>query len=143
MHGVSLQTLYANVAGADPVVCVIRDGEGGVFGWYSSVGWKKGEAGYYGNGEGFVFRKGEEGWDVWTWSRKNRLFQWGDGGKRMVVGGGSQGGAVVVDSDLFMGRSEPCDTFASERLASKQDFEVVVMEAWRLVPAYKLQMAKE
>lgn len=133
-HGVSLHTFYSKCEGTDPVIVVLRDGGKAVFGCYASVPWKAAKQ-YYGNGEAFVFTL-EPKVEVFRWSRANSFFQLGSA-ERVAVGGGSHF-AIFLDSMFERGSSGPCDTFNSPCLASSDQFDVVVLEAYKLVAPVKL-----
>ncbi|KAI0561804.1 hypothetical protein FGB62_71g218 [Gracilaria domingensis] len=134
-HGISLQTFYMNCAGSDPIVVLIRDDGGSVFGAYSSVPWKSSKH-YYGTGEGFVFTISPN-LAVYKWSRENSFFQLGSS-ESIALGGGGKF-ALFLDSMFEHGSSGPCATFNNPCLASKQEFNVVVLEAYKLVSPYRLR----
>ncbi|CAN8075464.1 unnamed protein product [Agarophyton chilense] len=134
-HGVSLKTFYLNCAGTDPVVILIRDGGGSVFGAYTSVPWKSSKH-YYGTGEAFVFTISPN-LAVYKWSRKNSFFQLGSN-ESIALGGGGKF-ALFLDSMFDRGSSGPCATFENPCLASNQEFNVVVLEAYKLVPPYRIR----
>lgn len=138
-HGVSLQTFYSNLAGSDPVLVFIRDAGGAVFGCYTSVPWRASKQ-YYGNGEGFVFSLAPK-LQVYKWTRANSFFQLGSMGSIAMGGGGKF--AIFLDSMFERGSSGPCDTFDSPCLASSDEFDVVVLEAYKLVSPLKLVMEND
>lgn len=113
---------------------VIRDDSGAVFGCYVSTGWRISKH-YYGNGETFVFKLAPD-LAVYKWSRENSWFQLATSDSLALGGGGNF--ALFLDSLLEHGSSRPCPTFNSPALASKLQFSVVVLEAYKLVPSYKL-----
>lgn len=135
-HGISLHTFYANCAGSEPVVILIRDGGGCVFGCYSSTPWKSSKQ-YYGNGEGFVFTI-KPNFAVHKWTRANSYFQLSNS-ESIAMGGGGKF-ALFLDSMLEHGSSGPCDTFKSPCLASSDQFDIVVLEAYKLVSPFRLKM---
>lgn len=132
--GVSLQTLYARVAGADPVVLLVRDAGGATFGAFTAVPLREHRAGYYGSGEAFVFAVRPRV-AVYPWTRANSFFQLGSSDSIAFGGGGAF--ALFLDSMLEHGSSGASDTFGNKCLASDGSFEVVVVEAYKLllVPA--------
>lgn len=134
-HGISLKTFYANCAGTDPIIVLIRDEGGSVFGTYTSVPWKSSKQ-YYGTGEGFVFTISPE-FSVYKWSRQNSFFQLGSG-ESIALGGGGKF-AIFLDSMLEYGSSGPCATFNSPCLASKSEFRCVVLEAYKLISPYRFK----
>ena len=130
VDGVSLGTFYRRMEDIErPVVMLVRDAEGACFGCYGEP-WRI-EKSYYGNGENFVFtiRPKQK---VWRWTGKNNYFQLGQHDSISVGGGGQF--SLHFDSMFERGSSGICETFNSPSLASKPRFQVVVLEAWVLVP---------
>lgn len=138
-NGVSLKTFYAKCAGPDPIVVLVRDGGKAVFGCYTSVPWKSATH-YYGNGEGFVFTLAPK-FDVFKWSRTNSFFQLGSSDSIAVGGGGKF--ALFLDSMFERGSSGPCATYNSPCLASADQFDIIVVEAYKLVSPFKLVMEEK
>lgn len=134
-HGVSLQTFYNNCEGPDPVVVLIRDSNGHSFGCYNTGAWRQSQK-YYGTGEGFVFTIKPE-LKIYKWSRENSYFQLGRAGSIAMGGGGKF--ALFLDSMFERGSSGPCATFNSPCLASSSEFDVIVLEAYKVVPSYKVK----
>lgn len=134
--GVSLQTFYKKCAGPDPIVLIIRDGGKAVFGYYCSTPWKSSKT-YYGNGEGFVFTLSPK-FEVYKWSRANSFFQLGTVDSMAVGGGGKF--ALFLDSMLERGSSGHCATYNSPCLASSNQFDIVVLEAYKLIPPIRIVM---
>lgn len=130
--GTSLQTLYAKVSGAYPVMILIRDGRGHTFGCFTPTAWKVSTR-YEGTGESFAFTLNPK-LDVYKWSRRNSYFQLASASSLALGGGGAF--ALFVDSMLERGSSGPCATFDSPCLASSEQFDVVVLEAFRIVPPH-------
>lgn len=139
MHdGASLKTLYyrckRHVGG---VVLLIRDTRGAVFGCYVSEPWRMSPH-YYGNGETFVWSVVDNKPQVHRWSRANSLFQLACNNS-LALGGGPAGGfALFIDSMLERGASRQCSTFNSPCLASAEQFDIVVLEAYGLVAPRRL-----
>lgn len=130
VDGVSLGTFYRRMEDVDrPVVVLVRDKKGGCFGCYGDP-WRI-EKAYYGNGEAFVFTIRPR-LQVWRWAKKNSYFQLGTHDSIAMGGGGKF--ALYFDSMFERGSSGECETFDNECLASSPNFEVVVLEAWTLVP---------
>ena len=122
---------------------LIRDAGREVFGFYLSQAWRISPC-YYGNGETFVFNTKEKEFGVGNeiqvhgWSRSNSLFQLASPNS-LALGGGAGGGfALFVDSMLERGTSRPCATFNSPALTAAEHFDIVVLEAFALVPSYRL-----
>lgn len=136
--GVSLQTFFAKCAGPDPIVLLVRDSRKAVFGCYTTTPWKSSKQ-YYGNGEGFVFTLSPSV-KVHKWSRANSFFQLSSS-KSLAIGGGSKF-ALFLDSMFERGSSGPCATFKSPCLASADEFDIVVVEAYKLVPPFRFSQEK-
>jgi TLD len=143
--GASLRSFYAACARfgkVDPVLVLVRDARGHVFGAYCSGGnWEgKAKKEYFGGGESFVFSFGAVGQQdmtndaltpqasIYPWSRKNKYFQLGISDS-LAIGGG-RAFALFLDDQFEHGSSGPCDTFDSPCLASDSTFECLVFEAW-------------
>lgn len=115
-----------------PLLMLVRDAGGAVFGAYAAVGaWRPGQH-YFGTGESFVFKEEKDGFVVYPWSRRNNWFQLASQSSIALGGGGAF--AFSLDDMLEKGSSGPCETFDSPCLASGTSFDCVVFEAWRLVP---------
>lgn len=137
--GISLQTLYANCAGADPIMLLIRDTANHTFGCFTTTSWQP-HTSYYGNGETFVFTLSPST-AVFKWSKQNSYFQL-SGSDSFALGGGGKF-ALFVDSMLEHGTSGVCATFANPCLASKEEFDIVVLEAFKLVPPHKFKVDED
>jgi len=127
-HGISLQTFYARVGRHSPMIILIRDSKKSVFGGFSSVPWRP-EKSYYGTGESFVFRLGDQK-GVFKWTRANNYFQLSSTDFIAMGGGGHY--AFRLDSEFLCGTSGPCDTFGSPCLSASEEFTCVALEAWSL-----------
>lgn len=127
--GVALSTLFQNIVGSDPVLLLVRDSGGARFGAYTSVPFSPGPH-YAGSGEGFVFKLGPKG-HVFPWSHANPFFQLVTPESLAVGGGGAF--ALYLDVLLEHGSSGESTTYANTCLASAEAFDVVVVEAYKLV----------
>uniref|UniRef100_A0A8C6RSG8 Oxidation resistance 1 n=1 Tax=Nannospalax galili TaxID=1026970 RepID=A0A8C6RSG8_NANGA len=102
-HGTSLKTLYRTMTGLDtPVLMVIKDSDGQVFGALASEPFKVSD-GFYGTGETFVFTFCPE--------FEGEFALW-------------------LDGDLYHGRSHSCKTFGNRTLSKKEDFFIQDIEIW-------------
>lgn len=128
--GTSLQTLYSNMSGPHPVIILIRDGRGHTFGCFTPAPWKVSSR-YEGTGESFAFTL-QPTMKAYKWSRRNSYFQLGSASSLALGGGGSF--ALFVDSMLERGSSGSCATFDSPCLASSEQFDIVVLEAYQVIP---------
>lgn len=133
-HGVSLSTLYRQVAASEKTVLMVRDAEEHVFGGFVPVPWApKGK--FYGSGESFVFKFGCPGEapvpDVYTWTSRNAFFQYADN-TLLAMGGGDGHHALALCNDLLRGHSSPTVTFGNPTLSKSQEFVVRDLEVWAL-----------
>ncbi|XP_013368228.1 PREDICTED: oxidation resistance protein 1 isoform X2 [Chinchilla lanigera] len=127
-HGTSLKTLYRTMAGLDtPVLLVIKDSDGQVFGALASEPFKVSD-GFYGTGETFVFTFCPE-FEVFKWTGDNMFFIKGDMDS-LAFGGGGGEFALWLDGDLYHGRSHSCKTFGNRTLSKKEDFFIQDIEIW-------------
>ncbi|XP_041962044.1 oxidation resistance protein 1a isoform X5 [Alosa pseudoharengus] len=127
-HGMSIKTLYRVMQGLDtPVLLVIKDADGTVFGALASEPFKVSE-GFYGTGETFLFTFHPE-FEAYKWTGDNLFFIKGDMDS-LAFGGGSGEFGLWLDGDLYHGRSHSCKTFGNPMLSQKEDFVVQDIEIW-------------
>uniref|UniRef100_A0ABM5GCJ1 Oxidation resistance protein 1 n=1 Tax=Pogona vitticeps TaxID=103695 RepID=A0ABM5GCJ1_9SAUR len=127
-HGMSLKTLYRTMIGLDtPVLMVIKDSDGQIFGALASEPFKVSD-GFYGTGETFLFTFCPE-FEVFKWTGDNMFFLKGDM-DALAFGGGGGEFALWLDGDLYHGRSHSCKTFGNRTLSKKEDFIIQDIEIW-------------
>uniref|UniRef100_A0A1A8D5D3 Oxidation resistance protein 1 n=2 Tax=Nothobranchius TaxID=28779 RepID=A0A1A8D5D3_NOTKA len=127
-HGMSIKTLYRAMQGQDtPILLVIKDSDGQVFGALASEPFKVSD-GFYGTGETFLFTFNPE-FEVFKWTGDNMFFIKGDMDS-LAFGGGSGEFGLWLDGDLYHGRSHSCKTFGNPMLSKKEDFYVQDIEVW-------------
>ncbi|XP_072316917.1 oxidation resistance protein 1a isoform X1 [Eucyclogobius newberryi] len=127
-NGMSIKTLYRTMQSQDtPVLLVIKDSDGQVFGALASEPFKVSE-GFYGTGETFLFTFNPE-FEVYKWTGDNMFFMKGDMDS-LAFGGGSGEFGLWLDGDLYHGRSHSCKTFGNPMLSKKEDFYVQEIEIW-------------
>ncbi|KAK1895154.1 Oxidation resistance protein 1, partial [Dissostichus eleginoides] len=127
-HGMSIKSLYRAMQGQDtPVLMVIKDSDGQVFGALASEPFKVSD-GFYGTGETFLFTFNPE-FEVFKWTGDNMFFMKGDMDS-LSFGGGSGEFGLWLDGDLYHGRSHSCKTFGNPMLSKKEDFYVQDIEIW-------------
>ncbi|XP_066547588.1 oxidation resistance protein 1a isoform X2 [Amia ocellicauda] len=127
-HGMSIKSLYRAMAGQDtPVLMVIKDSDGQIFGALASDPFKVSD-GFYGTGETFLFTFCPE-FEVFKWTGDNMFFIKGDMDSLAFGGGGGEFG-LWLDGDLYHGRSHSCKTFGNHTLSKKEDFYVQDIEIW-------------
>ncbi|XP_043117745.1 oxidation resistance protein 1a isoform X3 [Puntigrus tetrazona] len=127
-HGMSIKTLYRAMQDQDsPMLMVIKDSDGQVFGALASEPFKVSE-GFYGTGETFLFSFYPE-FEAYKWTGDNLFFIKGDMDS-LAFGGGSGEFGLWLDGDLYHGRSHSCKTFGNPMLSMKEDFFVQDIEIW-------------
>ncbi|XP_039592907.1 oxidation resistance protein 1-like isoform X2 [Polypterus senegalus] len=127
-HGMSIKTLYRTMAAQDsPVLMVIKDSDGQIFGAVASEPFKVSDC-FYGTGETFLFTFCPD-FEVFKWTGDNMFFIKGDMDS-LAFGGGSGEFGLWLDGDLYHGRSHSCKTFANHTLSKKEDFFVQDIEIW-------------
>ncbi|XP_058868675.1 oxidation resistance protein 1-like isoform X3 [Acipenser ruthenus] len=127
-NGMSIKTLYRTMQGQDtPVLMVLKDSDGQVFGALASEPFKVSDC-FYGTGETFLFTFCPE-FEVFKWTGDNMFFIKGDMDSLAFGGGGGEFG-LWLDGDLYHGRSHSCKTFGNHTLSKKEDFYVQDIEIW-------------
>lgn len=130
-HGFSLKTLYREMAKYEsPVLLIIEDTHGSVFGALTSCSLKTSDL-FYGTGESFLFTFDPE-FSKFSWSGDNQYFIKGNADS-LVIGAGDGNFGLWLDGDLCHGRSQPCKTFENPRLSREEDFVVKTIECWGFV----------
>ncbi|KAI6237600.1 TLDc domain-containing protein [Aphelenchoides besseyi] len=139
-HGFSLATLYRNlrdwIDDLSPVLLLIRDTEGHVFGAIASSAPQPKDC-YFGTGDSsLLFRFVGEYPNTrelipYTWTGENQFFI---NATREFLSFGAGGGhyGLYLDADLNVGRSQRCATFNNEPLAGgvKEDFQIQFVEVF-------------
>ncbi|XP_067304161.1 LOW QUALITY PROTEIN: oxidation resistance protein 1a [Pseudorasbora parva] len=127
-HGMSIKTLYRTMQDQEsPMLMVIKDSDGQLFGALASEPFKVSE-GFYGTGETFLFTFYPE-FEAYKWTGDNLFFIKGDMDS-LAFGGGSGEFGLWLDGDLYHGRSHSCKTFGNPMLSMKEDFVVQDIEIW-------------
>ncbi|XP_043074201.1 oxidation resistance protein 1b isoform X2 [Puntigrus tetrazona] len=127
-HGMSIKSLYRAMQAQDsPVLMVIKDSDGQMFGALASEPFKVSD-GFYGTGETFVFTFCPE-LEVFKWTGDNMFFIKGDMDSLAFGGGGGEFG-LWLDGDLYHGRTHSCKTFGNPMLSKTEDFYVQDIEIW-------------
>lgn len=127
-HGMSIKSLYRAMQAQDsPVLMVIKDSDGQLFGALASEPFKVSDS-FYGTGETFVFTFCPE-FEVFKWTGDNMFFMKGDMDSLAFGGGGGEFG-LWLDGDLYHGRTHSCKTFGNPMLSKTEDFYVQDIEIW-------------
>lgn len=132
-HGSSINTFYECQMDIDvPIVMVITDCYGEVFGAYLSEPFNPNITGFTGNRECFLWKKTNEGLKIYRASTINDYFMIAD--QDFIAMGVDQNGVfgLFLDNLLLNGESNPCDTYLNEILSSKSRFECASLEIWSL-----------
>ncbi|XP_077051238.1 oxidation resistance protein 1b isoform X2 [Siphateles boraxobius] len=127
-HGMSIKSLYRTMQSQDsPVLMVIKDSDGQLFGALASEPFKVSD-GFYGTGETFVFSFSPD-LEVFKWTGDNMFFIKGDMDS-LAFGGGCGEFGLWLDGDLYHGRTHSCKTFGNPMLSKTEDFYVQDIEIW-------------
>jgi len=132
-HGSSINTFYECQMDLDsPVVMVISDCYGQVFGAYLNEPFNPEIKGFTGNRECFLWKKTNEGLKIYRASSINDYFMMAD--QDFIAMGVDENGVfgLFLDSLLLNGESSPCDTYLNDVLSSKKRFECNSLEIWSL-----------
>jgi hypothetical protein len=128
IDGVSLATMYQKSAKRMPLLLLVLTADRGKIGAYLSTGLSR-VKGYTGTGETFVFGFAP-GIQVYRWSQKNEHFYQASENDISIGGGG--GSAIFLTDALHRGFSSPCETFDSEMLTNKNQFDIRDLEVWHV-----------
>jgi hypothetical protein len=131
LHGFSLRTLYRQTSGIDsPVLLVIKDATGQIFGTMQSSPIKKSDL-FYGTGESYLFSFCG-GFKKFSWTGINNFFTKGD--NESLCFGASKGNyGLWLDGDLYHGRTQHCLTYNNDLLTVAEDFTIKYVEVWCFV----------
>lgn len=127
VHGWNLLSFFSRLDGKGPTVMVVKDTRDNIFGAFCSAAWKR-STDVYGNGRSFVFSLRPQ-MRVHTWSGVESSFMYFRR-DALFVGGGKKGIALCLQLDEMRGFTQPCDTFASPRLAEHESFRCESVEVW-------------
>eukprot|EP01118_Nematostelium_gracile_P006607 TRINITY_DN2123_c0_g1_i5.p1 TRINITY_DN2123_c0_g1~~TRINITY_DN2123_c0_g1_i5.p1 ORF type:complete len:677 (-),score=153.48 TRINITY_DN2123_c0_g1_i5:47-2077(-) len=128
IKGYSLKSLYTSVNGRHPLLIVIKDSLGHLFGVYVFNGISV-NTNYYGDSESFLFTF-LNGFHVFATTGANTMFN-KTTPNFMAFGGPEYG--LWLDSEIDNGISKESATFGNTSLAGQENFKCVHMEVWELV----------
>ncbi|XP_003379698.1 putative LysM domain protein [Trichinella spiralis] len=131
LHGFALSTLYRHMAMfkdcMSPSLLVIRDTDEHTFGCVVNCLLAISDH-FYGTGESLLFTDYPQ-FEVYRWTGANNYIVKGSG-ESLAFGAGNGVNGLWLDSDLYHGRTEPCDTFDNRPLTQSTDFVISGVEAW-------------
>ena len=137
-HGASFTTFYSNTMYKGPIVLLIKDLGGHVFGGFCAPSLASGTE-FFGDNSCFLFSVLPTP-ALYVASNLNQNFVYLNVEKKRTrptcfgMGGQLERFALQVDDSMARGASrEACATFVSPMLAHEQDFEILVLEAWGFV----------
>jgi hypothetical protein len=128
LDGVCLSTMYQKSANRMPLLLFILTSDHSKIGAYLPTGLAV-VKGYTGSGETFVFTMSPDR-KVYRWSQKNDDFY--TASRDDIAIGGGTGSAIYLTDALEHGFSSPCETFDSETLTTKGQFEILEVELWHV-----------
>jgi len=143
-HGANLYTLLQLTNDVKPLLLVVKDTKGAVFGAFIDQALIKNGDKYYGSASTYVFNFNKEAGKVeaFRWSGKNRYFMLCNE-QGLALGGGGHF-ALYLDSELYQGSSGYCTTFESPTLCSMGEeaagsekavtFLCSEVEVWAVLP---------
>ncbi|KAH9251875.1 hypothetical protein BASA81_010195 [Batrachochytrium salamandrivorans] len=150
--GTSLQTMFGRVKdishrngfeggmAASPIMLVVRDIHGAVFGAFLSEPPSR-QKGYYGNGSCFLWRQQQphrsetdfdaRGISIFMATGENSYFVLSESGADLTLGGGDGRFGLWIDGQLNKGYSDSCSTYHNAPLATKPGaFQIELLELW-------------
>nr|XP_012217749.1 PREDICTED: TLD domain-containing protein 2 isoform X12 [Linepithema humile] len=130
-HGFSLNSMYRKMAKIEsPILLVIEDTEGNVFGAFTSCALHVSDH-FYGTGESLLFRFTPR-FQSFNWTGDNLYFVKGNN-ESLAIGAGDGKFGLWLDGDLYQGRTQSCSTYGNEPLAPREDFVVKTLECWAFI----------
>jgi hypothetical protein len=129
MHGYSLGNVYRKFQQErSPTLIVVQDSNDQLFGALISENIRLHEH-FYGTGESFLFSLRPKR-HIYSWSGENQLFVQGTLDS-LIVGAGEGHFGLFIDSNIYKGRTQACETYNNQPLAgAKEDFVIKTMECW-------------
>ncbi|KAI4487668.1 hypothetical protein M0802_011930 [Mischocyttarus mexicanus] len=130
-NGFSLKSMYRQMANFEsPILLVIKDTEGNVFGALTNRTLHKSNR-FYGAAETLLF-KFTPRFQAFYWTGNNVNFIKGNSGS-LAIGYGDGKFGLWLNSDLHRGITQSCSTFDNEPLAPHEDFYVKDLECWAFI----------
>lgn len=130
-HGISLRTLYRNMAGYEetPVLLVVRDQNKKLFGAVVSCRLLISDH-FYGTGESLLYTFSDSAeLTVFPWTGANHYIVKGNSDS-IGIGSGDGHFGLWLDEYFYHGSSYRCSTFENDCLATTEDFLCEAVEAW-------------
>jgi len=134
VHGNSLATLYSCADRCSPLIILVEDAEGYLFGCFltNPLKCQKKPTTFSGTGEAFLFTLRPE-YAAYRWSGINGYYVATSTDSICVgCGGGGFGLRLGIEGDVTQGASSPCETFLNPPLGSSEFFDCRAVEVWRL-----------
>ncbi|XP_023247916.1 oxidation resistance protein 1 isoform X9 [Copidosoma floridanum] len=130
-NGFSLNSMYRKMSKVEsPILLVIEDTEGNVFGALTSCSLRVSDH-FYGTGESLLFRFTPR-FQAFNWTGDNLYFIKGNN-ESLAIGAGDGKFGLWLDGDLYQGRTQSCSTYGNEPLAPHEDFVVKTLECWAFI----------
>ncbi len=132
-HGISLGTCLRKAiqSNANSSILFVETIKGCVFGAFLCSEWKMSQR-YYGSGENFLFTFRDNGFEYYTWTKRNRFFLISNE-TLISIGGGENGmPGLKIDRDFEYGITCTCETFGNRILNEddQEEFQILSVELW-------------
>lgn len=143
IHGCRLMTLFDKIEYYNATIIVVQTDSGCIFGAFCSQPWSNRfqssitsrKASFFGNGETFLFELAPKV-KKYDWigidnggetTSDQEMFMYADN-EKLIVGGGTKGIGLCINSDLVHGKTGVCDTYDNEILGTESDFVISAIE---------------
>eukprot|EP01084_Bolivina_argentea_P141847 249241_1 len=138
IDGSSMLTFYEKCSDKGPLIMIIKDERGYIFGVFISQTQDLNNKGhtkrFFGGADTFVFTLWPNR-NKYEWAKINRFFVYFDlqniNNATITIGGGKS--PALTLSNLSKGISSKCDTFNNPQLSSSSEFTVIQLEMWGFV----------
>lgn len=127
-HGKSYRTMLRQSNNKGPVIILLQDKNGSIFGGYYSADLNVKDR-FVGNGESFLFKfTGKDDFKVWPATGENEFFCRCD--NDCIMMGSDPFAGFYIDNELKKGSSNICKTFNNEQLSYNSQFLLRKQEIW-------------
>ncbi|XP_072024141.1 MTOR-associated protein MEAK7-like [Amphiura filiformis] len=143
--GASFATMVRHISKQGPVVMIVRDTDGNVFGGFASQSWAL-RPNFTGSSQCFLFSLSPS-YGIYGASQHNDHYMYLNTDQQTLPNGLGMGGqfdyfGLWIDQEFGTGHSKAkpkCTTYDSPQLSVKENFTIDVLEAWAVGPPAKLK----